>query len=126
MVAVLVMQAAIVDEIDVIAMLHRHLPSPRMGIARNPRGQFLGTGIGIADLDHMFIDMPVMRVVEMAVVQIVDMAVMIDRLMAAAPGVDMAFVPGMKHFVRKHRCCNKGTRQRGADQGSFHVSALHE
>ena len=126
MIAMLMMQAAIVDEIDVLAVLHRHLPGPRMGIARKPRGQFLGIGIGIADLDHVFIDMPVMRVVEMAVVQIVDMAAMIDRLMAAALGVDMAFVPGMEHFVRKNRCCNKGKRQHGANQGSFHVSALHE
>ncbi|MFM7379366.1 MAG: hypothetical protein ACKO1O_14760 [Erythrobacter sp.] len=126
MIAVLVMQVAIVDEIDVVAVLHGHLPSPRMGIACEPRAQFLGIGIGIADFDYVFIDVPVMRVVEMTVVQIVDMALMIDRLMAAALGVDMAFVPGMKHFMRKNRCCNKGKRQSGADQGSFHVSALQE
>lgn len=103
-IAVPVMQMPVMDEIHVIAVLDGHVllarMTVRMIVGGNPSHQFLGLGIGCAHLDRMLVDVAAMRVVEVPVVEVIDMAAVIDRLMAAALGMGMAFMHAVKHFVR--------------------------
>ena len=119
-----VMQPTIVDEIDMGTVLHAHVLLARMAVgmivARNAPAQFLSLGVGGADVQRVFVDMPVMAVMQMTVVEIIDMSSMFERLMAASRAMSVAFMPGVQHLVRGKRCGSKGKRQRGAQQGSVH------
>jgi hypothetical protein len=130
MVAMKVVQVPVMDEIHVVAMLHGEmllaLVAVGMAIGGHPDDQFLGIGIGIAHLEDMLVDMPAMRVVKVAIVEVIDMTIVVERLMAAALAVDMAFVTAMQHLVRHHRLGNQGKRQHGAGQGSMHRCALRK
>jgi hypothetical protein len=103
-IAVPVMQMPVMDEIHVIAVLDGHVllarMTVRMIVGGNPSHQFLGLGIGCTHLDRVLVDMAAMRVVEVPVVEVIDMTAVIDRLMVAALGMGMAFMPAVKHFVR--------------------------
>jgi hypothetical protein len=123
-IAMQVVQPPVMDEIDMIAMLDAHMLLAGMAVpvivSGDAHGEFLGFGIGIADLDHMLIDMPAMRVVEVAVVEIVDMACMFERLMAAALRMGVAFMRGMDHLVRTSWGGGKGKREGSQVKGSVH------
>lgn len=129
-VAVAVMQAPVVDEIDMGAVLHRHVLLALMAVGvivgGDARDQFLAFGVGGADLERMFVDMAVVGVVEVTVVQVIDMARMLERLMAAGLAVGMGFMAGVQHLVGKRGRSEKGQRERRAEQGSMHHSGLHK
>jgi hypothetical protein len=84
MAVVHMVQAAIHQPIDMIAMRHRFVPATRAVHVRAGHRCRAAIGIGNADRDHMFIDMIAMRVMQMAIVQIIDMAIMAHGGVAAA------------------------------------------
>ncbi len=106
-IAVTVVQPAIVDIVHVRAVLHHGMFFARMTmrvIIRGDSGDELFIGrIGRRHLQRVFIDMAAMRIVEVAIVQIIDMASMIERDMAASIAVGMGFMPGVDHFMRAKR-----------------------
>lgn len=124
-VAMHVMQPPVMDEVDMSTVLRAHVLLTRvtMGvvIGGNARGQFLGGGIGGADIKRMLVDM---AMVQVAVMQIVDMPLMFERLMPAGLTVGMAIMSRMKNFMRESRNGKQGKRQCGAIQGSVHESTL--
>ncbi len=111
-IAVLVVQAAVMDEVDVVAVLHAGMlfarVTMRMRLARYARDKFLGFGVGIGDFKSVFIDMSGVRTVKVAVVEIIDMAGVIDRLMTTALGVGVGLMPGVEHLMRKRRGGKEG------------------
>lgn len=79
-IAVQMMQAAIVDVIHVRSVLHHVVLLASMAvamiIARHEHNEFLGGGIGRSDIEHMFINMAIMHMMQMPVVKIIDMPCM--------------------------------------------------
>lgn len=98
-------QATIMDEVHMRAMLHRHMLLALMAvhviIGADNLGQFMRARMGCTDCQSVLINVPFMRAVKMAVVQEVDMAVMLKHGMAAIDGMLMSGVIGMDHFMRK-------------------------
>jgi hypothetical protein len=97
MIAMRVMQPAVDQIVEVIAMRHRFVPASRaMDMAASMEGLALTGGavggVGRTDLDGMFVDMVAMHVVQMPIVKIVDMIAMPDRNVAAAWAVPMGVV----------------------------------
>lgn len=87
-------QTAIDQKIDMIAMWHRLVAAAGPVDMAACRRRDTAIRIGGADGDHMFIDMIAMHIVQMAVVQIIDMAVMLHGGVAAA-GTVLVGVIGM-------------------------------
>lgn len=92
-----VMQVAVDEVVDVIAMRYRLVSAPvavlvicLVAVA----GVIGGTdrGIGIVDGDHMLVHMILMRTVQVPVVQVVDMIAVLDGDMAAVRTVDVVVV----------------------------------
>jgi hypothetical protein len=127
-IAVQVMQPPVMDEIDMGAVLNAQMFLARVAVgmivARHARAEFLGFGIGGADVERVFIDMPVMSMMQVAVVEVIDMARMFERLMAAGLAVGMGIVAGVKHLVRHGRCDEKRMWERSEKQGPVHDNAL--
>jgi hypothetical protein len=91
-VAVRVVQVAVDQVVDVVAVRHRFVAaagSMHMTglVATAPVARCAGGRVGGADLDHMFIDMAFVQVVQVAVVQVVDMVTVAYRDMATARAV---------------------------------------
>lgn len=129
-IAVKVMQPAIMDEIDMGSVLHGQVFFARVAVGMRIGGdmchQLFRPGIGRTHFQHMLVNMAIMRVVEVAFMQEVDMARMFERLMAADLSMGMAIMPGVKHLVRKSRCRQQRKRQCGAKQGSMHDCILQK
>jgi len=92
MAGVPMMQAAIHQPIDMIAVGHRFVAAARaMDMVA---GQRRGAAIGVAgtDADHMFIHMIAMHMVQMAIVQIIDMPIMVDGGVATAGAVPVGVI----------------------------------
>jgi hypothetical protein len=127
-IAVQVMQPPVVDEIDMGAVLDTDvfLASVAVGmiVARHAGAEFLGLGIGGADVERVFVDMPVMAVVQVAVVEVIDMARMFERLMAAGLAVAVGIVASVKHLVRHGGRGETGECERSEKQGPVHDNAL--
>jgi hypothetical protein len=82
-------QAAINQPINMIAMRHRFVAAARtVDMAAHQAG---GAAIGIVggNRDHMFIHMIAVRVMQMPIVQIIDMAIVAHGGVAAAGAVNM-------------------------------------
>jgi hypothetical protein len=89
MAAVRVMQVAVDQIVDMIAVRHGFvtaarpvLVAPRVSAAIMIRRAFVG--IAAAYVDRMFVEVVVMRVMEVTVMEIVDMVAVPDRGVAAA------------------------------------------
>lgn len=78
------MQPAIDQKIDMIAMRHRLVPATGTVDMATCRRRDAAIRVGDADGDHMFIDMIAVHMVQMAVVQIINMAIMLHGGVAAA------------------------------------------
>jgi hypothetical protein len=104
-IAVDMVQATVMDEIHVRAMLHHHMlftiMAVHMIIGGNDLRKLMRARMGCTDRQSVFVDMPFVRAVKMAVVQKVDMTVMLKHGMAAIDGMLMPGVIGMDHFMRK-------------------------
>jgi hypothetical protein len=108
-IAMRMMQMTLDAVVDVVAMRHRVMPAAGpMHMGRlMPGAAMVGgaaVGIGAGHFDHMFVDMPLMRVVQVAVMQVVDMPAMPDRLMAAARAVFVGMLGMMFVGAGRHRC----------------------
>ena len=79
MIAVRMMQPALHQIVDMVAMRHRFVSAVWTVHVRAVDLRRAARGIGSADRDHMLVDVVLVHVVEMAVMKIVDMAVMADR-----------------------------------------------
>jgi hypothetical protein len=99
------MQPPVMDVVHVRAVLDHHVLLTRMavgvGIGGDARDQLLSLRVGGADLDHVFVDMPIVLVVQMPIVEIIDMARMSDRLMAAIGTMAVGIMAAMQHLMRK-------------------------
>src|SRR5258708_12285954 len=71
-----VMQPSVHKVIDVITVRHLFVSAARTMRMRAPGLGRAARGVGIANLDNMFVDMIFMHVMQMTIVQIIDMAVM--------------------------------------------------
>jgi hypothetical protein len=71
-----VMQPTAHDVIDVVTVGHRFVPATWSMRVRAPGAWRATRGIGVADLDDMFVDVVLMHVVQMTIVEIIDMAIM--------------------------------------------------
>ena len=102
-VAVRVVQVAIDEVIDVVAMWHRFVAAAGAVdvsgfVAAAVVVGRAGVRVGGADGDAVFIDVVAMRVVQVAVVQVIDVAVVLDGGVAAARAV-LVRVVGVVRFV---------------------------
>lgn len=124
------MQAAIVQVIDMGAVLNGQVlfagMPVRMCVGGHVGDQFLRLRIGGAHLQHMLVDMAVVRMVHVAVMEKIEMARVLERLVAASLAVGMAVMTAVEHLMCNGRGGKQGERQRGAKQGSKHVHILHE
>lgn len=92
MIAVRVVQVAVDEIIDVVAMRHGFVAAAgAMDMTRlMPRATMTGRAavrVLLADLDHMLVDMVAMRMMEVAVMQVIDMIAVAHRGVAAAGAV---------------------------------------
>jgi hypothetical protein len=92
MAVVLVVEMAVDQVIDMVAMRHRFMAAAsavHVGGVVTAAGVAAGAGggIGAGDLNGVFVVMTVVGVVEMAVVEVVDVVTMLDGGMAAARAV---------------------------------------
>ena len=93
MIAVLVMQTAVDQIIDMVAVRNGLMTATfPMNMARTGIERNAGIRVGFIYRQGVFVVMAVVLVVQMAVVQIVDMAVMFDGGMTAAAAVNMGVV----------------------------------
>jgi hypothetical protein len=71
-----VMQPSVHKVIDVITVRHLFVSAAQTMRMRAPGLKRAAHGVGIANLDNMFVDMIFMHVMQMTIVQIIDMVVM--------------------------------------------------
>jgi hypothetical protein len=117
MACVHMVQAAIDQIIDMIAVRHRFMAAAGavdMGAGRR-RGAAIG--IGGRNRDHMFINMIAMRVMQVAIMQIIDMAIMVHGGVAAAWPMHMGMA-GVG-VVAGHRSSPSGMRVRPPWRGAM-------
>ena len=114
-VAVRMMQLAIVDVIEVIAVLDLHmLVHGGMVVVGMDHmlDQLFGSGMAGVDGKAMLVLMPIMRGVHMAIVQVIDMAFMFDRLVAAFCAVGVIAMVSVDNVMRRgcgaagDKCCD--------------------
>jgi hypothetical protein len=91
-IAVRVMQVAVDEVVDVVAVRHGLVAAAgAMHVARRvPGTAMVGRApirVARRDLDHVLIDMILVRVVQVAIVQVVDVPVMADRRVPAVGSV---------------------------------------
>lgn len=93
MIAVLMMQAAVHNVINMVAVRHCLVSATfAVNMIAALMGMVAGIGIGFVYIQHVFVIMAVVLVVQMAVVQIVHMIAVFDGRMAATGAVDMIVV----------------------------------
>ena len=107
MVAVRMMQTAVNQIIDVIAMRHRLVAAARpvdmrRFVASAARGALIR--VGRVDLDLVLIHMIAMRMVQMAIVKVIDMAAVLDGRVSAARTMLMVMVSMRRFVARGHAC----------------------
>jgi hypothetical protein len=79
-----VVQPSVHDVIDVITVGYAFVSAVRPVRVRAPGGRGAARGVGVADLNNMFIDMIAMRVVQVAIVEVVDVALMTHSRVSTA------------------------------------------
>src|ERR1700682_2935758 len=92
MIAVWMMQVAIHQVVDMVAMRDRFVPAAGAVLVGALYVRRAAGRIGRVDTDDMLVDVIAMHVVQMAVVQVVDVPVMADRDVTAAWAVLMGVV----------------------------------
>ena len=93
MIAVLVMQTAVDQIIDMVAVRNGLMTATfPMNMARTGIKRNAGIRVGFIYRQGVFVVMAVVLVMQMAVVQVVDMAIMFDGGMTAAAAVNMGVV----------------------------------
>jgi hypothetical protein len=101
-----VMQPAVHKVVDVITVRHLFVSA-----ARTMRMRALGLGraahgVGIANVDNMFVDMISMHVMQMTVVQIIEVAVMAYSRVSTVGTMLVCVIRMMPFGARAHRLCS--------------------
>ncbi|KVM81402.1 hypothetical protein WJ60_26180 [Burkholderia ubonensis] len=105
MIAMRVMEAAVDEIIDMVAMRYRFVPASRpVDVTRVVAAAALRALIRIpcADFERVFVDMVAVRMVQMAIVQVIDVVAMPDCGMTAARTVLMLMLGMMRFVARAH------------------------
>jgi hypothetical protein len=104
-----VMQPSVHEVIDVVTVGHRFVSAVRPMRVSAPGVGRAARGVGVADLNNMFVDMIPVHVMQMTIVEVVDMAMMAHRrvstvrtmlvsvigmMVLAAEGHGLARLPG--------------------------------
>jgi hypothetical protein len=79
-----VMQPSVYDVIDVITVGYAFVSAVRPVCVGAPGVRRAARGVGVADLNHVFIDMIAMRVVQVTIVEVVDVALMTHSRVSTA------------------------------------------
>ena len=91
-IAVRVMQVAVHEIVDVIAVRHCFVPTARTMLVSAADIRRAALGIGRTDPDDMLVDMVAMHVMQMPLVKIIDVSVMAHGRMAAAGAMLMRVI----------------------------------
>ena len=107
MVAVRMMQVAVDEIVDVVAVRHRLVPAtwPMLMTRLVPGAAMLGraaVGILRRDLDHVLVDMVAVHVMQVPIVQVVDMIAMPHGGVATVGTVLVCVIGVMRFFARRH------------------------
>jgi hypothetical protein len=107
MVAVRVVQVAIDEIVDVVAMRHGLVTAPGPVLVSRLMSRTLVLGrasvrVRSGDLDRVLVDVVGMHVMEMAVMEIIDVIAMLDRRVSAAGAVLVRVVGVMWLGTRRH------------------------
>ena len=97
-----VMQPSVHEVIDVITVRHLFVSAARTMRVRAPGLGRAARGVGIANLDNMFVDMISMHVMQMTVVQIIDMPFMANRRMPAVGAMLVGMIGMMLLGAGRH------------------------
>ncbi len=92
MIAVGVMQPAVYQVVEMVAVRHGLVAAAGtvlVTVATVLRSA--AHGVQIADLDHVLIDMPLMGMNQMAILKVIDMVPVADREMAAVRAMPMGY-----------------------------------
>lgn len=89
-VAVGMVQAAVNQIVEVVAVRHERVTAALVAALTGDRGA--GVGIRLADREHVLVVVALVGVVEVAVVEVVHMAIVLDAQVAAVGAVDVAVV----------------------------------
>ena len=113
MVAMRMMQVAVDEVADVIAVRHGFMPAVRamlVILCVSGTGMLRRAAVRVRgrNLDHVLIDVAVVHMVQVAVMQIVDMARVLDGRMTAAGTVDVGVI-GVLRIATGHQ----GLQMRG-------------
>lgn len=93
MIAMLMMQTAVHNVINMVAVRHRLVPAAfAVDMITALMGMIASIGIGFVHIQHMLVIMAVVLVVQMAVVEIIHMVAVFNGRMAATGTVDMIVV----------------------------------
>jgi hypothetical protein len=84
MAIVWVMQPAVYEVIHVITVGHAFVSAARPMRMRAPGVGRATRGVGVADLDNMFVDVIPMHVMQMTIVEVIDMAMMAHSRVSTA------------------------------------------
>jgi hypothetical protein len=92
MIAVRMVQPAVHEIVDMVAMRHRFMAAVRTVFVRAVDFRRAVHGIFIADRDGMFVDVILVHMVKMAIVKIIHMAVMANRGVPACRAMLMRMI----------------------------------
>jgi hypothetical protein len=101
-----VMQPSVHKVIDVITVRHLFVSTVRTMGMRAPVLGRAAQGVGIANLDHVLVDMISMHVMQMTVVQIIDVAVMAYSRVSTVGTMLVCVIRMMLLGARGHRLCS--------------------
>jgi hypothetical protein len=96
------MQSSVHEVIDVIAVGHRFVSAARpMRVSASGIGR-AARGVGVADLNNMFVHMIPVHVMQMTIVKVVDMAMMAHRRVSTVRTVLMCVIGMMLLVAEGH------------------------
>jgi hypothetical protein len=97
-----VMQPTAHEVIDVIAVRHAFVSAARPMRVRAPGFGRAPRGIGVADLDDVFVDMILVHVMQMTVVEVIDVAMMAHGRVSAARTMLVSVIRMMRLVAEGH------------------------
>jgi hypothetical protein len=97
-----VMQPSVHEVIDVVTVGHRFVSAVRPMRVSAPGVGRAARGVGVADLNNMFVDMIPVHVMQMTIVEVVDMAMMAHRRVSTVRTMLMSVIGMMLLVAEGH------------------------
>jgi hypothetical protein len=97
-----VMQPSVHEVIDVITVGHAFVSAARPMRVRAPGVGRAARGVGVGDLNNMFVDVVPMHVVQMTIVEVIDMAMMAHSGVSTARTMLMSVIRMMLLVAQGH------------------------